>query len=127
MAPLAAVQSLIFAIIAGELPTLSEALTERTHNWTFWSSIATIAYLLGNGILAFVLNVSSFQANKMAGALVITVAGNLKQALTLALGIVLFHDYEINILNGLGIFTVLFGCAFFSKAELDSKAKRTTS
>ncbi|KAJ5179531.1 hypothetical protein N7492_002741 [Penicillium capsulatum] len=127
MSPLAAVQSLIFAVIAGEFPVVSEALSERTHNWAAFATFTTIIYLLGNGFLAFVLNVSSFQANKMAGALVITVAGNLKQALTLALGIVVFRDFSLNILNGLGIVTVFLGCAFFSKAELDSKARRAAS
>lgn len=127
MSPLAAVQSLIFGIIAGEIPVLKESLSERTKNWSFLPSLTIIIFLLGNGLLAFVLNVASFQTNKIAGALTITVAGNLKQALTLALGIVVFGDFALNILNGAGILFVLIGCAFFSKVELDSKTKRASS
>lgn len=127
MSPLAAVQSLIFGIIVGEIPVLKVSLSERTKNWSFLPSVTIIIFLLGNGLLAFVLNVASFQTNKIAGALTITVAGNLKQALTLALGIVVFGDFALNILNGAGILFVLIGCAFFSKVELDSKTKRASS
>ena len=127
MSPLAAGQSLIFAVFAGELPTFSQTMSERSHNASFFPVVLTIALILGNGLLAFVLNVASFQTNKMAGALTVTVAGNLKQACTLALGIIVFGDFSINVLNGLGISLVLVGCAFFSKAELDSKVKRESS
>ncbi|KAJ5126381.1 hypothetical protein N7448_005686 [Penicillium atrosanguineum] len=126
MSPLAAVQSFIFAIFAGELPVVSKAMAERTENASAFAIFATVLFLLGNGCLAFVLNVSSFQTNRLAGALTITVCGNLKQAVTLALGIIIFGDFSINILNGLGISLVLAGCAFFSKVELDSK-KRVAS
>jgi hypothetical protein len=126
MSPLAAIQSFIFAVIAGELPVVSKAMNERTENVSGFAIVATVLFLLGNGCLAFVLNVSSFQTNRLAGALTITVCGNLKQAVTLALGIIIFGDFTINILNGLGISLVLAGCAFFSKVELDSK-KRAAS
>lgn len=127
MSPLAAVQSLLFATLSGELPVFAQNLSERTHDASILATGLTIALLLGNGILAFVLNVSSFQTNKIAGALTVTVAGNLKQACTLALGIIVFKDFPLNVLNGLGIILVLAGCAFFSKAELDSKAKRASA
>lgn len=126
MSPLAAVQSFIIAIIAGEIPVFQKAMAERTEGASAFAITTTVLFLLGNGCLAFVLNVSSFQTNRLAGALTITVCGNLKQALTLALGIAVFGDFSINILNGLGISLVLAGCAFFSKVELDSK-KRATS
>lgn len=101
-------------------------MLDRTHDLSFLATGVTIALLCGNGFLAFVLNVSSFQTNKIAGALTVTVAGNLKQACTLALGIIVFGDFTLNPLNGVGIILVLAGCAFFSKAELDSKAKRVS-
>lgn len=127
MAPLAAVQSLIFGIVAGELPILSQAMSERTADGSILRTLCTVAFILGNGLLALVLNIASFQTNKIAGALTITVAGNLKQAITLALGIIVFGDFAINLLNGMGIFLVLAGCAFFSKVELDSKKRAASS
>lgn len=127
MAPLAAIQSLIFGVVAGELPVLSQAMSERTANGSFLGTMCTVVFILGNGLLALVLNITSFQTNKIAGALTITVAGNLKQAITLALGIIAFGDFAINLLNGIGISLVLAGCAFFSKVELDSKRRAASS
>ena len=126
MSPLAAIQSFLFATLSGELPIFAQSMLDRTHDLSFLATGVTIALLCGNGFLAFVLNVSSFQTNKIAGALTVTVAGNLKQACTLALGIIVFGDFTLNPLNGVGIILVLAGCAFFSKAELDSKAKRVS-
>ena len=123
MSPLAAVQSLVFGIIAGEIPIFYDAMVDRTQNGSLFPTLMTTAFIVGNGLLAFFLNVASFNTNKIAGALTITVCGNLKQAITLALGIVLFGDFSINVLNGLGIFLTLAGCAFFSKSELDSKRR----
>lgn len=124
MSPLAAIQSFIFGLIAGEIPVFWTTMKERTDNLAFWGTLLTVTLLLGNGLLAFVLNVSSFQTNKIAGALTVTVAGNLKQACTLALGILVFGDFSINILNGLGIAMVVIGCGWFSKVELDNKRNR---
>lgn len=79
--------------------------------------------LLGNGVLAFVLNISSFQTNKLAGALTLTVAGNLKQCLTILLGIVLF-DVRVGLVNGVGMAMAVAGAAWYSMVELNSKGKR---
>lgn len=124
MSPLAAIQSLILAIIAGEIPAFADSMSQRATESSKLATAGTIAFLLGNGLLAFLLNVSSFQTNKLAGALTISVCGNLKQALTLAMGIFVFKDFTVDLLNGSGILLVLAGCASYSKAELDSK-KRT--
>ncbi|KAJ5466648.1 hypothetical protein N7539_009377 [Penicillium diatomitis] len=126
MAPLAAVQSLFFAAVSGEIPVFLHAMSERNADGALSRTLITVVFIVGNGLLAFVLNIASFQTNKIAGALTITVAGNLKQAITLALGILVFADFTINVLNGLGIFLVLAGCACFSKVELDSKRRAAT-
>ncbi|CAG8384328.1 unnamed protein product [Penicillium salamii] len=126
MSPLAAVQSFVFAVLAGELPEFANTMSQRAAESSKLATMATVAFLLGNGLLAFFLNVSSFQTNKLAGALTISVCGNLKQAITLAIGIFIFKDFTVDLLNGTGIALVLAGCAFFSKAELDSKKRTTT-
>lgn len=119
----AAIQTIIIGLYAGELSNL-----ERS---TFWRTDAsdesaplitsTLASLLGNGILALLLNISSFQANKVAGSLAITVWGNVRQTLTLILGILFMGDFNLNLQTGARIVLVVVGCAFYSKTELDSK------
>lgn len=73
-----------------------------------------------NGALAFVLNVSSFSANKNTGALTMTVCGNVKQCLTILLGILLF-GVKVGVLNGAGMMITLAGAVWYSMIELKSK------
>lgn len=121
MSPLAAIQALLYAILSGELSAFADKMAHREGNV---SNFATILFLLGNGLLAFLLNVSSFQTNKLAGALAISVCGNLKQVLTVVLGIFTFGDFAVDIWNGTGMLLAMTGCVMYSKAELDSKSRK---
>ena len=85
------------------------------------SLLALALALLGNGVLAFALNVTSFTANKAAGALTMTVCGNVKQCLTVLLGIV-FFNVTVGFTNGLGMVVSLAGAAWYSVVELRAKA-----
>lgn len=68
--------------------------------------------LLINGSLAFILNWTGFAVNKETSALTITVAGNVKQALTVGLGIILFQTH-VEWMGWLGLsMTLLFGLAY---------------
>jgi hypothetical protein len=115
MSPLAAVQSLAFAYCTGE--------TSEFQAWVAAGHLTpmTIIALAGNGAIAFLLNVSSFETNKIAGALTITVCGNLKQCLTILLGILLFN-VKVGPLNGCGMFLALIGAAWYSKNELKKRS-----
>ena len=117
MSPLAALQSLLYAIATGEASAFSAWVAEGNLTPSYLSA------LLGNGFLAFLLNVSSFQTNKLAGALTMTVCANLKQCLTVLLGIVLF-DVTVGMWNGAGMLVTLVGAGIYSKVELDSKGKK---
>ena len=117
MSPLAALQSLMYACASGEATRLLGAVSEGNMSRWIWLILA------GNGFLAFLLNISSFQTNKLAGALTISVCSNLKQCLTILLGIVLF-DVKVGGWNGLGMFITLLGAAVYSKVELDAKAAK---
>ncbi|KAI5263826.1 TPT-domain-containing protein [Aureobasidium subglaciale] len=114
MCPLAAVQSLLWATATGEV--------SRFLTFTAQGNLTTglIFALLGNGFLAFLLNVTSFQTNKLAGALTLSVCGNVKQVLTVVLGIVVW-DLVVRPMNALGMVVALAGAAWYSKVELDSK------
>ncbi|KAF4121711.1 UAA transporter family [Geosmithia morbida] len=119
MSPLAALQALACGIATGELSDF----------WTLMNSgdvavLPAVGSLFGNGFLAFLLNISSFNTNKLAGALTMTVCGNLKQCLTVALGIFLF-DVTVRMLNGAGMAVTMLGAAIYSKAELDNKKKKS--
>ncbi|CAD0107213.1 unnamed protein product, partial [Aureobasidium uvarum] len=114
MSPLAVAQSLVYAYCTGEVTRFGNFAAEGG----LTSSV--ILALLGNGILAFMLNVTSFQTNKLAGALTLSVCGNLKQCLTILLGIVLFN-VRVGPENGAGMLVTLLGAAWYSKVELSVK------
>lgn len=120
MSPLAALQSIIFSAATGELSSFLQFHADGHF------SRATMYALAGNGLLAFLLNITSFQTNKLAGALTISVCGNIKQCLTILLGIVLFN-VKVGPLNGAGMFVALAGAAWYSKVELSSKMKKNTA
>jgi hypothetical protein len=52
--------------------------------------------------------------------LTLSVCGNVKQILTVVLGIVLF-DVVVRPMNAVGMFVALGGAAWYSKVELDVK------
>lgn len=118
MAPLAAIQSLVYAYLTGELDRFAGFINDGHLTPHLWLA------LLGNGFLAFLLNITSFQTNKLAGALTMTVCANVKQSLTVLLGVALF-DVKVNLLNGTGMLIALLGAAWYSKVELDSKKSAT--
>ncbi|KAI5458055.1 triose-phosphate transporter family-domain-containing protein [Mariannaea sp. PMI_226] len=118
MSPLAALQALACAAATGEIGGFMKLMSSGDV-----SLPPAMASLFGNGFLALLLNISSFNTNKLAGALTMTVCGNLKQCLTVALGIVLF-DVTIDFLNGAGMAVTMLGAAIYSKAELDNKNKK---
>ena len=123
MTPLAALQCLLYAYASGELTALRETLSALPEEniWTM-SFLFAIA---GNGLMAFSLNIVSFQTNKVAGALTVSVCGNLKQTLTILLGIVLF-SVKVTPLNGVGMLITVVGAAWYSKVELDRKRAAST-
>ena len=115
MSPLAALQALACATATGEVAGFREQI--RAGNFNPISSSLSLA---GNGFLALLLNISSFNTNKLAGALTMTVCGNLKQCLTVMLGIFLFN-VTVDFLNGAGMAVTMVGAAIYRKAELDNK------
>lgn len=114
MSPLAAVQCVAYGIISGEADQFRIAYAKGE-----FSNTLGLALLI-NAVTAFLLNIVGFQANKMAGALTITVCGNVKQALTILFGIVLFH-VEVGVTNAVGMLITIGGAIWYSKVELDNK------
>lgn len=119
MSPLAAIQCIVYAFITGEVDKFRESYVSGQFSSTFGAA------LLVNAATAFLLNVVGFQANKMAGALTITVCGNVKQALTILLGIILFH-VQVGLLNAVGMLITIAGAVWYSKVELDNKRAKAS-
>lgn len=117
MSPLAFIQCVIYAYVTGELEQVSE-FSSMNMTWNLASS------LLLNGLIAFGLNIVSFTANKKTSALTMTVAGNVKQVLSIILSVVIF-DYAINSTNAFGIILTLFGGAWYGYVELSLKRNAT--
>jgi len=114
MSSLAALQSLTMALISGEDRILWKSLasTQNTRHLTLM--------IVGNGLVALFLNLASFQTNKLAGALALTVCANIKQTLTIIFGAVMFNVH-IGLINGVGMTTATVGAALFSWSELKAK------
>ena len=101
MSPLAFVQTVIYAYVTGELNRV------RTFSKNSMTTSLVIA-LMTNGVIAFFLNYVSFTANKKTSPLTMTVAGNVKQVLSIILAVVIFN-LTITPTNGVGIFLTLLG------------------
>jgi ABC-type arginine/histidine transport system permease subunit len=119
MSPLATIQCVIYAFLTGEVDRFRVAYAEGQLPSSFGTA------LLANAVIAFALNITSFQTNKVAGALTMTVCGNVKQVLTIGLGIVLFN-VKVGWLNALGTMVTILGAVWYSKVELDDKRRPPT-
>lgn len=114
MSPLATIQCLLYAAGSGEISRIQTSIGKELFTIQFLLGIA------GNAVMAFGLNLVSFQTNKVAGALTISVCGNVKQCLTILLGIVLF-SVRVAPLNGVGMVVAVAGAAYYSTVELTRK------
>ena len=116
MSPLAAVQSLIFATFAGEVSGFGNWVAQGNLSFSYAGALG------GNGVLALFLNIASLHTNKLAGALTMAICANLKQCLTVLLGIIVF-DAKIGVVSGYGMIITLVGAGVYSKVELEMKQK----
>ncbi|KAI7864735.1 triose-phosphate transporter family-domain-containing protein [Spinellus fusiger] len=105
MSPLAFVQCMVYAYMTGELAIVKTFSETHMTSSLAWS-------LFFNGVLAFALNIVSFTANKKTGPLTMTVAGNVKQVLSIILAVVIF-DLNINYTNAFGIILTLVGGGWY--------------
>ncbi|EJD01752.1 TPT-domain-containing protein [Fomitiporia mediterranea MF3/22] len=116
MSPLAFVQCVFVALLSGELERVRVA-SAREMGW------GRALALMTNGMLAFMLNVVSFTANKKVGALSMTVAANVKQVLTILFAVFLF-DLTITPVNALGIILTLVGGAWYASVEYQERQQK---
>ncbi|KAH9913757.1 triose-phosphate transporter family-domain-containing protein [Fomitopsis serialis] len=113
--PLACALCLFYACVSGELGQARTSLVPHT-----MAGCGRVLVILGNGVIAFGLNVVSLSANKKVGALNMTVAANVKQALTILCAVGIFH-LTITPANALGICVTLAGGAWYAWVEYSVK------
>mmetsp|Transcript_19254 Transcript_19254/g.27803 ORF Transcript_19254/g.27803 Transcript_19254/m.27803 type:complete len:350 (-) Transcript_19254:57-1106(-) len=113
MAPLAGVECLVMSYASGEL-------TEIVQRWSELVESRAIHLVLLTGVLAFFLNVLSFQANKVTSPLTLTISANAKQALLIALSILVFNT-AVSVLNVVGIVVVMVGSFIYSYISMLEK------
>ncbi|KAI8054147.1 triose-phosphate transporter family-domain-containing protein [Gilbertella persicaria] len=106
MSPLAFVQTMIYSYVTGEMDQVMEFCQTKL-------TVSVCVALLINGVLAFFLNVVSFTANKKTSALTMTVAGNVKQVLSIVLAVIIFN-LTITFTNSIGIILTLAGGAWYT-------------
>ncbi|VDB96687.1 unnamed protein product [Peniophora sp. CBMAI 1063] len=148
MSPLACILCLVIAWSSGELaaerdalsPPLSAHDATLTQNWTLpgdsnaelpaqgvslrwmWHILVLSATLAMNAGIAFALNVTSFEANRRAGAVAMGVASNVKQALTVLAALALF-DASLAGPGLAGVALTLGGGALYARVERDERAR----
>ncbi|KAI7866285.1 triose-phosphate transporter family-domain-containing protein [Spinellus fusiger] len=115
MSPLAFVQTMIYSYVTGEM-----AQVQQFYRANF--TLSLFFALLMNGIFAFFLNVVSFTANKKTSALTMTVAGNVKQVLSIILAVIIFK-LNITLVNSAGILLTLAGGAWYTQVEMSERKK----
>jgi drug/metabolite transporter (DMT)-like permease len=115
MSPLACIQTVIYAWLTGEADAVI-AFTKRDMDGYL------LLALCANGLIAFLLNIVSFTANKKTSALTMTVAGNIKQVLSIVLAVFIFN-LTITGMNALGIALTLIGGAWYTSIEYKEKQR----
>jgi Triose-phosphate Transporter family len=121
MSPLACIQSLMYGSALGEIRTLRTFLATLSVGARF----ALVTKLAMNGVIAFALNYASFTANNKTSPLTITVAANVKQCLSIILGVWIFR-LHVGWVNAIGIIITLVGGAWYAKVELYGKSQHTS-
>ncbi|PPR00954.1 hypothetical protein CVT24_000261 [Panaeolus cyanescens] len=143
LSPLAFVQTMMLAQVSGELidvrgwffGTVPSSLSGSIQNVTSDVGDAVVGVigtrgarwgLLLNGVMAFMLNVVSFNANRRVGPLGMSVAANVKQVLTILCAVSMF-DLTITPANALGIGLTLLGGATYAYVEIIERRTSASS
>ncbi|KAH7462660.1 hypothetical protein PRIC1_008017 [Phytophthora ramorum] len=103
-APLSACWCLITMFLTGEVNT-------AMNNWEVVPS-ASFWFIL-TGIISFMLNVTSFMANKVTSPVTLCVCGNMKQVVVIVMSILINNDV-ITVQKAIGIIVVSIGGATYA-------------
>ena len=120
MSPLACLQSLMYGAAVGEIHNIRTFFATLSVGARF----SLLTKLAINGALAFALNYTSFTANNKTSPLTMTVAANIKQCLSIVLGVWIFR-LQVGWMNAIGIIMALAGGAWYAKVRLGARSPDT--
>ncbi|KAL6049632.1 Integral membrane protein [Balamuthia mandrillaris] len=81
--------------------------------WEQVKDVRVLSSIFLSGVMAFLLNVTNFYTNQLTSPLTLTVAGNVKQIITIILSIVIFQNI-VTATSGIGMVITIFGAAIYS-------------
>lgn len=115
--PLSFILLVVLSTVQGE--------TSRIMEKYYLEQLTPMAWICAfmTGFFAFVLNWTNFIVTRATSPLTVSVAGNIKQVITVLLGIYLF-SIPISWLNGIGILISIFGLVFYSHTKLIEQEKK---
>ncbi|KAM5578411.1 putative sugar phosphate/phosphate translocator [Rosa sericea] len=82
--------------------------------------------MLFGGTLAFFMVLTEFILVSVTSAVTVTIAGVVKEALTILVAVIYFHD-EFTMLKGAGLFTIILGVSLFNWYKYEKLKKGHTS
>ncbi|XP_004303208.1 PREDICTED: probable sugar phosphate/phosphate translocator At1g06470-like [Fragaria vesca subsp. vesca] len=82
--------------------------------------------MLFGGTLAFFMVLTEFILVSVTSAVTVTIAGVVKEALTILVAVIYFHD-EFTTLKGVGLFTIMLGVSLFNWYKYEKLKKGQTS
>ena len=106
LGPFASIQCVIACFLSGESGEIC-----RQYRSSPFDGLLVYGLMINAG-LAFLMNWISFAANKETSALAMTVAGNVKQAVSVAFSVILFGT-KLHLMDGIGILITLVGGAWY--------------
>ncbi|KAJ2865749.1 hypothetical protein FB639_005079 [Coemansia asiatica] len=115
LSPLAFTQCFLLAALKGELYIALDYVNAVSLDGSL-RVLLLVGGLLINGVVAFLLNIASFTANRKTSALAMTVAGNVKVALTVLSGCLLF-SVVLPLSSVVGVLVTLIGGALYSSVR----------
>lgn len=123
MSSFAIPQMVILAYLYGETHKIF-GLGPEQEGFDFYPAI--LAALAVNGIMAFSLNFSNFMFTKSTSALTVTVAGSVKNVLTIVLSVLVFST-PITLLNSIGTVVTIAGASAYNAVNYRSKQAATAA
>lgn len=91
---------------------------EIVANWEKIVLDSTVMILVfGSALVAFLLNVTNFFTNQTTSPLILSVSGNVKQCVSIIVGIILFNEV-VGLLNATGISITILGTILFNVVRL---------
>ncbi|KAJ1890714.1 hypothetical protein LPJ81_005887 [Coemansia sp. IMI 209127] len=123
LSPMAFVQTLTWAFVAGEISPALSFLNGYSKDGNEQSRVPLYTALAVNGAIAFVLNIASFTASKNTSALAMTITGNVKVVLTVVLGCILFN-VSLSPIGTFGVALTLAGGAAYSAVRLTERTAK---